>query len=973
MDAKQPFVVADINSSRFELYDTLARVYSLYVTLRGDAKLVEFGFVANWPNLKPEEKRARYSKYACHELNLFLYHKDREFFGTVIQPYLKNKKEKQFLDRWLLGDDVSAYLQPWHYGQLNIVERIMLSQRVAADRPETARHVRDLFALIPPDVDRFHRLFETALKGSALDTDDRLGVRVAREKALEAKTKSAEELVERLEQLAERPQRVAAATAPAGPAAPPPPAKAAPPQSEGKEREALGKRLDARQLRADKAGAVAANGKGQLAFFGRDRAERRGVQQYYRQLDKTQEWAESQYYRLPLEQQSAELITVNAFWRDYAEHDPAAGRPFRSVHLAEASHGFPEMMCALAVLDLPFASEKHETRFERGQMTLGAGSPTIVYHEEIKATRPAEQQTPILVSQNFFRQNDRYRQEGDERLDKFITDEFIVHVVYGCQIVVTNPTSSKQKLEVLLQIPAGALPVAGGQATRSVHVALEPYATKTLEYSFYFPAAGEFRHYPVHVSKREQLVAHAPPMSFRVVKEPTRIDRESWEYISQFGTDDDVLKFLEQHNLHRLNLDKIAFRMREPAFFQKTIQLLARRHVYQPTLWSYAVRHNDPAAIGQFLLHANEFVAQCGDWLDSPLLRIDPAARRAYQHVDYKPLVNARAHPLGKRRQIVNDRFHQQYHRLLKILGYRRTLDDDDRMALTYYLLLQDRIEQALESFRQVNPDKLATRPQYDYFQAYLDLFQLEPKLAPAIVAKYAAYPVDRWRDAFAAIGAQLVELSGKDPQVVDRESRDQVQTGLAEAEPSFDMAVEAKQVALKYQNLTQVQVNYYRMDIELLFSRNPFVQQYSGQFSFIRPNLQQTVKLPSGQAAVAIPLPPELQNSNVLVEITGGGKTKSQAYYANALAVQVIENYGQVHVTHSTSGKPLAQVYVKVYAEMQDGEVKFYKDGYTDLRGRFDYASLSTSDLEHVKRFSLLVLSDEHGAVVREASPPKR
>ena len=51
----------------------------------------------------------------------------------------------------------------------------------------------------------------------------------------------------------------------------------------------------------------------------------------------------------------------------------------------------------------------------------------------------------------------------------------------------------------------------------------------------------------------------------------------------------------------------------------------------------------------------------------------------------------------------------------------------------------------------------------------------------------------------------------------------------------------------------------------------------------------------------------------------------------------------------------------------------KFYKDGYTDLRGRFDYTSLSTNELDFVKKFSLLVLSEEHGAVVREASPPQR
>ena len=86
-----------------------------------------------------------------------------------------------------------------------------------------------------------------------------------------------------------------------------------------------------------------------------------------------------------------------------------------------------------------------------------------------------------------------------------------------------------------------------------------------------------------------------------------------------------------------------------------------------------------------------------------------------------------------------------------------------------------------------------------------------------------------------------------------------------------------------------------------------------------------------------------------------------------------MIENYGQVRVTQAEGGRPVPKAYVKVYAQHADGTVKFYKDGYTDLRGRFDYASLSTDDLGEVRRFSILILSDQHGALVREAAPPKQ
>jgi hypothetical protein len=241
------------------------------------------------------------------------------------------------------------------------------------------------------------------------------------------------------------------------------------------------------------------------------------------------------------------------------------------------------------------------------------------------------------------------------------------------------------------------------------------------------------------------------------------------------------------------------------------------------------------------------------------------------------------------------------------------------------------------------------------------------------VADRYSDYPVERWQKAFANVASQLDEIVEGDVKVIDPENRTQAQTGLAASEPNFDFTVEGQQLRVDYQNLTQVRVNYYLMDIELLFSRNPFVQQHAGQFSHIRPNDSQVVQLPPQQRWLRFELPESVHNQNVLVEITGGGQTKTQSHYSNSMSVQTIENYGQVRVTTQDGGTPIAKVYVKAYARMQDGTVRFYKDGYTDLRGRFDYASLSTNELDFVDKLSLLIYSDEHGAVVREANPPKR
>jgi len=68
---------------------------------------------------------------------------------------------------------------------------------------------------------------------------------------------------------------------------------------------------------------------------------------------------------------------------------------------------------------------------------------------------------------------------------------------------------------------------------------------------------------------------------------------------------------------------------------------------------------------------------------------------------------------------------------------------------------------------------------------------------------------------------------------------------------------------------------------------------------------------------------------------------------------------------------KPLSLVYVKCFAKDNNNNVSFYRDGYTDLRGRFDYALSSASDVDNISRFSVLVISEEYGASILEAGKP--
>jgi predicted transcriptional regulator len=933
--------IADMTTAKLEVFDSLSSVYQLFSSINKNENLAEFNFIINWPELNEKKQLELYSKYSCHELNFFLYKKDRKFFDKVIKPYIAHKRDKTFIDNWLLNNNLTAYLEPWAFERLNIAEKILLAAKLDPEKAGIKRHVSDLCDLLPANIDYFNHLFKTALKGNALETESRLGYEkdIAKAQGLRSPAAPPAPGQARAKMVARRPslQRAAAPMA--------------------KEEIASFADFDSAAETDDE-------------YLGYDSGRRDEVKQLFRQLDKTEEWVENNYYKLPIDKQTASLITVNNFWRDFA--DNKKGQLFVSKNVAEASGSFTEMMLALAVLDLPFAAQKHETDFANTSMKLKPGNNLIAFHREIKEVKDVAKTQSILTGQNFFAQNDRYYYERNERFDKFVTEEFLIRQVYGCQVILTNPTSSRKNVDVLLQIPDGAIPVLQGFYTSSINMQLEAFSTKTHEYYFYFPEPGRKIHYPVHVSQEETMIAAGKPFVFNVVAELTNYDKTSWPYISQNGTTGEVLSYLQQNNIDRLDLTLIAFRLKDKDFFIKLYNILKARHVFNATVWSYSLYHRHIEALQEFLENS-AFAKQCGTTFNSSLLKVEPVSRHRYQHKEYWPLINARVYQLGRQRKILNKQLDRQYSALLSDLKYKKQLDDYDRMAVVYYLLLQDRIEEANEIFTQIKSAEQINSLQYDYLQAYLAFYFERPQTATKIAEKYSQYPVVRWRNLFADVIAQSQEITGDATQVIDEESRRQKQNRLADSQPQLDFSIEKQRISLNHKNMEKVKINFYEMDIELLFSKQPFVKEVSEQFSVIQPNHSIVQQLEKAKNQTFIELPQQFKEKNVMIEVSSSGISKTAAYYPNSMLVSFAEQYGQLRVSHKETQKPLSKVYIKVYSRLKNGEVKFYRDGYTDLRGKFDYASLSTNELDHSERFSLLIMSENNGALVREAAPPNR
>ncbi|MFT5735004.1 MAG: hypothetical protein ACI8WY_003690, partial [Planctomycetota bacterium] len=978
------YVIRDAPNAGAKTFGSLADVFELYRTSGGGGEeFAKFEFLTRWPELTELEKRTKYSEFACHEMHAFLRERDPEFFQSIVVPHLSSKGHATFMDDWLLGRDLTAYLEPWRLEQLNVVELILLLRESGGD---AAAIVRDMAMLLPPSAFSLDDSFAEILASRGLSADTSVLGAVISEARQEA-------LMDQLKGLGYATSEMG----PGGPSTPGGgggggggPSSPGPtgPTSGGAASDsddfflARGEK-DQREVRRGKVtdAPASSNDLGmemeEVAFELEEKRKELGQREevegfFYRDLASTKEYAETHYWRMPLRSMNANLVTVSPFWVDFAAAGPG---PFASASFPLANRSVTEKLLALAFLDLPFTSEEPAVAGEGRTVTLTASAPMFLALEDIAAAAPEEGSPSVLVGQDFFDPTRRTDTVDGVVRDRFVTGEFLKGVPYGCRMVVTNPSSSMIRMELLAQIPEGAIPLGDTHMTKGHPVTLQSYGTVSMESYFYFPQSGSYRDYPVHAGRGGVLLGAAAPVVLTVVDEVTVVDQTLWSWISQNAELPDVLKALRERNPRELDLAQLAWRMGDVGSFVAVTDLLGQRGLYPDTLWKYAVKHRDVARTRRFLAGQESLVVRLGAPFESAFLTLDARDRKAYEHLAYEPLVNGRTHEFSGDRKILNDQLRGQYQRFLATLVLDDRVEAEARVELVYYLLLQDRITEALGMFATIDAKDLRTSVQYDYMTAYMAFYRADVAAARQVAQGYVDYPVDLWRSRFLNVLAQADEIEGKNGNGLgpDPDDRDESQGALAGAEPMLAIDVDGGQVLVSVESIDELEIRYHRMDVEFLFSNSPFVRGDQGAFGVIRPTRVDRVAVRDGQSTLAIDLPDELRTANVVVEVRGGGVSRQATYFAGDLAVQGIERYGQIRVRSGTGGAALPRAYVKVYAMLEDGETRFHKDGYTDLRGRFDYVSLSGVSGAAVQRYALLVMHEEAGASMLELAPPAR
>jgi hypothetical protein len=421
------------------------------------------------------------------------------------KPFLQSKRSKTFLDHWLLGDDLRRFTEPWAFAQLNLIEKMLLAQRLdGGERQAVARLVREALELRPIDRERLEALFDLALKSANLDQDK-------------------DDTAGRM-RTALRPTAAAPSAGPTGPSTGGPtgplggggerqyrgpgdnmPAPGAPPvrRFEAKDEENAPKSEMAAE---ESAPALRDSAEKNLA----EDLSRRGIaRQLYRAVEPTKLLVEHDYWHRRLEQTTPDVVAPNQFWLDYA--NAPAGTPFvvrrdradrrlvprdddgarrarpavrgrqaRSHRRRRPAHAEGGDAAAAG------AQGDHQGRARR-RSAAAAARPELLPPRRPLSLR--ERRTPRRLRHRRVPRRRRLRLPGRRH----------------------QPHLQQAHHRRAAAGPGRRHAAAEGLLDQGRGVELEPYATQQIEYAFYFPAAGSFAHYPAHAAEKGKLAAHAQP------------------------------------------------------------------------------------------------------------------------------------------------------------------------------------------------------------------------------------------------------------------------------------------------------------------------------------------------------------------------------------------------------------------------------------------------------------------------------
>ncbi|KAF9581605.1 hypothetical protein BGW38_001324, partial [Lunasporangiospora selenospora] len=679
-------------SSVSELYDLMSTV----LQADADKTLRKFDFIKSWSTLSNSSKEEKYASWSCHELNLFLFKKDRAFFDATVAPFIKNKLVRSFLDDYLIGVSLEKYTDLRSLDALTCLEKCLLAQRISRMKSVILQwfKARVFNRKVANDV----KLFRTIMKSAPLEDFpefDDLPKKKAKKKStsldnslyqVDEDCLDSFECCEAIVEIESYPQdsldlllmdscyrssivideqvetslppgavRVQAGCSPASlsysPSSPSPVTS-----------------MGGSSRRVSRVASVLNSRSAQMAFAQTmsvpppppsaaiTRAEQI-VRQQFKPVDLTKEMAETYYYERR-DFRKEDKSTPNAFWLDYLEWDEAHSGSFLSQNFLANAGSFTDAMATLALMDVEFTpKDVLVTRSADRNLVVSSRSPAVVFHSSTKVVEDVLVDGSVIVTQQYFLvlERDEYDPKLGLTVRRYLKPGTKLRPLesYGVHTVVMNSTPYPKRLQLECQLPTGAIAIYG-ELVPEHDINLGAHGKFEYEYQFYFPAEGDYSHYPAHVSDYDNIVAYSGPTALhvRTIEPEGQVSDQAdeaatWNYVFSHGSQERVLEKLSKSvSLESIPVEILIPRLyRDKEFLIKVTDILRDRGEFNQRIWGVSLVQSNKQLLKEYIAN-QDIVHSVPEWFTSPLLTCRPELlnqiRSSFHYLEYFPLINAR-------------------------------------------------------------------------------------------------------------------------------------------------------------------------------------------------------------------------------------------------------------------------------------------------------------------------------------------
>jgi hypothetical protein len=574
-------------------------------------------------------------------------------------------------------------------------------------------------------------------------------------------------------------------------------------------------------------------------------------------------------------------IDSNLFWIDLAKHLLSnKGQPFISQNFIYVDSQHIPFVVAFMDLSHAIPAQNFTTEGTETELTLKGGNALLFLKHLKERDAIIDSTNTVLTAQKWFDKEERfeYNLETSQNEEKTI-NFFLTGKIYGSQVVVTNVSSVEQKVQVITEVPQGAIPVIKNDFHQSLDWKLNQFSTQTFEFYFYFPQKGQYTYCPACVTRDGKKVQiQTSSLDLSVLDEPPKkTELKNIKDILAQGSKEDILAFMRKENITNpkvFNFGDVYWLLRDEQFYVESLKILREKMIFNPVVWSYSLLHGDVNTFFEIIGMAPEDSNQNMDlYYFNNENSSHPLELKGFKFLEYHPIFNARFHQLANEgTSILNKQFHDTYKNFLKYLFEKRHLVTlEDKLVLTYYLLLQDRIDEAFSIYSAIPADAPNLAPftlQYDYMGAYFDLYKGMPEFAKAkaICERYFDYPVVSWRTMFIEIANQLAEIDG---ETTDNKpaAAAEVKTGDQEI---LKASLNGPDINIEFGNLNSVKLEFFQVDLEVLFSLYAFRTSEFDKLVFSEPHHTESIPLTHSSSLQfhKYTIPDPFRARNVLVKV---------------------------------------------------------------------------------------------------------